>query len=82
MFENSSLNVTESEMASIDLRGFKRGMLAQKILGATIVKGQLTYWMQWEGTSKTDFVSSKAANLICPQVVIEFFEKNRTYRTK
>nr|AGG11735.1 Umbrea [Drosophila elegans] len=56
--------------------GFKHGLQPSKILGATNSSGQLMFLMKWVGTEHADLVLAKQANVICPQVVIKFYEEN------
>ena len=63
---------------------FENGMIPDKILGATDSlnlkeKGsgsKLMFLMKWKNSSKTDLVMASAANRICPQVVIKFYEEH------
>lgn len=61
----------------------------KEILGVTNVGGALKFLMKWEGTENATFVLAKEANVVCPQLVIDFYEsklkfiendrKKRTY---
>lgn len=58
-------------------RGFDRGLEADRILDAsTDSSGEMLFFLKWKGTDKADFVLAKDAKSKCPQLVIEFYEKN------
>ena len=50
--------------------GFARGLVPEKILGATDTGGTLKFLMKWKGKEETDVVLAKDANEKCPQVPI------------
>jgi len=60
-------------------QGFKRGLEAHRILGSADDNGELMYLIQWKGTDAVDMVSSKEANVKCPQIVIQFYEDRITW---
>ncbi|VVC37584.1 Chromo shadow domain,Chromo domain subgroup,Chromo/chromo shadow domain,Chromo domain [Cinara cedri] len=47
---------------------------AERILGATDESGELLFLVKWLGINDADLVSSKDANIMWPQLVIEFYE--------
>lgn len=47
----------------------------EKILGATDSSGELMFLLKWKGIEEADLISSKEANLMCPQIVIQFYEE-------
>ena len=50
-------------------------MEAEEITGATFETGKIFFSVKWKDSDVSDIVSSKEANLMIPQLVIQFYEQ-------
>ncbi|EDW26456.1 GL13026 [Drosophila persimilis] len=60
-------------------RGFARGLEPVKVLGATDALGDIMHLMQWKGCSQFDLVSHEETSILCPQLVIEYYEQRLSW---
>lgn len=52
-----------------------RNLVPEKIINAVDSCGQLMFLIKMKDTQETQLVTSKHANILCPQVVIKFYEQ-------
>jgi hypothetical protein len=87
--DTSSTSLVEQSTllpSTVNVCCFENGLIPEKIIGATDSLGRsgaggsgggkLMFLMKWKNSTKTDLVLSTAANKICPQLVIEFYEEH------
>lgn len=74
----SSVDVLMDGMNGV--KGFQRGFEAEEIMAATLVKSEVLFLMKWKGTQDMDIVSAKEANIICPHLVIAFYERRIRFK--
>jgi len=54
----------------------------EKIIGVTDAGGVLMFLMKWEGVDEADLVVAREAHVMCPQIVIDFYEESISWRPK
>lgn len=59
---------------------FENGRIPERIIGATIDKGQMFFLIKFIDDSKCELVLAKDANIKCPQTVIAFYERHLTWK--
>lgn len=69
---------SEQEQDGID--AFKCGLLPETILGAIHNNGQVRFIIKFKGVEKHFTIATTYANVMCPQLVIDFYEKRFCWR--
>lgn len=70
------------EKSSKDKSPFDSGLEPEKIIGATDIKGELAFLVQWKNSNKAMLIPSKLARQKCPQLVIDFYEQRLAWHTE
>ncbi|KAK5638820.1 hypothetical protein RI129_013115 [Pyrocoelia pectoralis] len=76
--------VTSNSLRTVESRkviGFARGLQPERILACTNSSGQLLFLMQWANSTKVDLVPAAEANIRCPEIVIDFYERHIVLNT-
>jgi len=60
--------------------GFPKHLIPQRIVNAAFDGKDIWFWMEWSNSADVSVVLAKEANLLCPQLVIQFYEKRAFFR--
>ncbi|XP_044764641.1 chromobox protein homolog 1-like [Coccinella septempunctata] len=58
------------------ITGFDMGFTPELIMGATVIEGELEFLVRWREDDRTDLIPRIVANEKCPQLVINYYERN------
>ncbi|KAG5680106.1 hypothetical protein PVAND_009632 [Polypedilum vanderplanki] len=57
--------------------GFSRGLIAEKILTAIYEpQNEIQFLIKWKNSEELDLVTSHEARQYCPEIVLDFYERN------
>jgi hypothetical protein len=69
-----------SDLSNDSKRGFDKGLTPEKIMAATLDNNEIMFLIKWKEEENGDIVSAKEANIRCPQLVIQFYEKRISFQ--
>lgn len=62
------------------LHGFARGLTAKEVVGVAVKGEEIYMLMKWVEKNEADIVPAKQANLICPHIVLDYYERVLTWK--
>ncbi|XP_037954466.1 heterochromatin protein 1-like [Teleopsis dalmanni] len=72
---------SEGSLRQNEVYGFDKGLVAEKILGASDSNGSLTFLIQFRGVDQAEMIPASVVNLKIPQMVIKFYEERLSWYT-
>lgn len=80
--ETSVKNTSNNDSGKEKKNPFDSGLEPEKIIGATDIKGELAFLIQWKNSQKAMLIPSKLARVKCPQLVIDFYEQRLAWHSE
>jgi len=78
-FNDEQNSVSEDMINDDDQNEAPTEKIPEKIIGATNAKDHLMFILKYKGIDECDLIPSTEANLMCPQIVIQFYENRLTW---
>jgi hypothetical protein len=78
--ESTIQTINENEKEKEEIKTSEDSLIAEEILGAGPIDGELNFLVKWKNTDDADIVPAKIANVKYPQHVIKFYEKRLNWK--
>ncbi len=70
----------QDDIEDSKFKGFEKGLLPEKILGASNKNGELEFLIKWRDSNDHDMVLAQVAYLKCPKLVFKFYEERLVWK--